>query len=153
MPGWPWWPKEWPARPTKVVGRDAVVEDLIGRLEPQRFVTVVGPGGIGKTTAALLAAHDWVAANGGAAVFVDLGDLDLVDTDAQSLLLVCVEDMEPAEARAERRGTCRDRDHECRRDCHPRRKVPDRQDGDDPADRPWRHGTKRECQGRERDEK
>jgi len=69
-------PRPLPARPTKVVGRDAVVEDLIGRLEPQRFVTVVGPGGIGKTTAALLAAHDWVAAHGGDAVFVDLGDLD-----------------------------------------------------------------------------
>ena len=60
---------------------------------------------------------------------------------------------EPAEARAERRGTGRDRDHERRRDRHARRKVPDRQDGDDPADRLWRHGAKRERQGRERDEK
>jgi len=29
----------------------------------------------------------------------DDDDLDLVDTDAQSLLLVCVEEMEPADAR------------------------------------------------------
>ena len=65
-----------PARPTKVVGRDALVRDLIRQLERRRFVTVVGPGGIGKTTVALLAAHDWIATHAGAAVFIDLGDLD-----------------------------------------------------------------------------
>jgi predicted ATPase/DNA-binding winged helix-turn-helix (wHTH) protein len=64
-----------PARPTRVVGRDALVEGLIGQMELQRFVTVVGPGGIGKTTVALLAAHNWVAAHDGAAVFIDLGEL------------------------------------------------------------------------------
>jgi predicted ATPase/DNA-binding winged helix-turn-helix (wHTH) protein len=64
-----------PARPTRVIGRAAAVEGLLGQLELQRFVTVVGPGGIGKTTLALLAAHDWVAAHDGAAVFIDLGEL------------------------------------------------------------------------------
>jgi len=64
-----------PSRPTKVVGRDALVAELIRRLELQRFVTIVGPGGIGKTTVALLAAHHWVAAQGGMAVFVDLSEL------------------------------------------------------------------------------
>ena len=67
-------PRPLPPRPTKVVGRDAVVEDLLSQLELQRFVTVVGPGGIGKTTVALMAAHSWVAGHGGAAVFIDLGD-------------------------------------------------------------------------------
>jgi len=71
-----------PARPTRVVGRDAVVDDLIRQLELQRFVTVVGPGGIGKTTVALMAAHNWVAAHGGAAVFVDVGDLDPENPDS-----------------------------------------------------------------------
>jgi predicted ATPase/DNA-binding winged helix-turn-helix (wHTH) protein len=69
-------PRPLPAGPAKVVGRDAVVEALMRQLELQRFATVVGPGGIGKTTVALMAAHNWVAAHGGAAVFVDLGDLD-----------------------------------------------------------------------------
>jgi predicted ATPase/DNA-binding winged helix-turn-helix (wHTH) protein len=64
-----------PARPIKVVGRDAVVEDVTRQLERQRFVTLVGPGGIGKTTVALLAAHNWVAVHGDAAVFVDLSEL------------------------------------------------------------------------------
>ena len=71
-----------PARPTKVVGRDAVVADLLGQLERRRLVTVVGPGGIGKTTAALLAAHDWTAAHGGAAVFIDLGSLAAENPEA-----------------------------------------------------------------------
>ncbi|HEY1926797.1 MAG TPA: winged helix-turn-helix domain-containing protein [Caulobacteraceae bacterium] len=64
-----------PAGPAKVVGRDKVVEDLLLRLELQRFVTVVGPGGIGKTAVALMAAHQWEEAHRGAAVFIDLGDL------------------------------------------------------------------------------
>ena len=68
-------PRPLPAHPTKVVGRDAVVEDLIRQLKLQRFVTVVGPGGIGKTTVALLAAHQWEGAHRGSTVFIDLGDL------------------------------------------------------------------------------
>jgi predicted ATPase/DNA-binding winged helix-turn-helix (wHTH) protein len=68
-------PRTLPARPMKVVGRDAVIEALLRQLEGQRFVTLVGPGGIGKTTVALSAAHDWVAARGGGVVFLDLGEL------------------------------------------------------------------------------
>ena len=82
-------PRPLPARPTRIVGRDAVVEDLIRQVELQRFVTVVGPGGIGKTTAALMAAHNWQAKHGGAAVFVDLGEFspDSPETLAEA---VCV---------------------------------------------------------------
>lgn len=64
-----------PARPAKVVGRDAAVADLMRQLEPQHFVTIVGPGGIGKTTVALLAAHEWAAGHGAQTVFVDLSEL------------------------------------------------------------------------------
>ncbi len=39
----------------------------------------------------------------------DLDDLDLVDTDAQSLLLVCAEEMEPAEASAHLLAWCQAR--------------------------------------------
>jgi predicted ATPase/DNA-binding winged helix-turn-helix (wHTH) protein len=68
-------PRPLPVRPAKVVGRDEAVEDVLLQLELQRFVTVVGPGGIGKTTVALLAAHQWEATHRGSTVFVDLGDL------------------------------------------------------------------------------
>jgi len=64
-----------PARPTRVVGREAVIEDVLRLLERERFVTIVGPGGIGKTTVALTAAHKWMATQGDAALFVDLGGI------------------------------------------------------------------------------
>jgi len=70
-----------PALSARVVGRDAAVEELLSRLELQRFVTVVGPGGIGKTTAALTVAHRWAAEHGDTAVFVDLGDVAPDDED------------------------------------------------------------------------
>jgi predicted ATPase/DNA-binding winged helix-turn-helix (wHTH) protein len=79
-----------PARPTRVVGRDVVVEELLRQLEQERFVTIVGPGGIGKTTVALLAAHDWVAAHHAAAAFVDLGDLDPENPDSVAEVVCAV---------------------------------------------------------------
>jgi len=69
-------PPRLPARPSKVVGRDSIVAAVLLQMAAQRFVTLVGPGGIGKTTVALLAAHDWVAVHGGAAVYVDLSEVD-----------------------------------------------------------------------------
>jgi predicted ATPase/DNA-binding winged helix-turn-helix (wHTH) protein len=46
-----------PARLTRMVGRDATVSALSEQLRTHRFVTIVGPGGIGKTTVALSVAH------------------------------------------------------------------------------------------------
>lgn len=46
-----------PARLTRMVGRDATVAALLEQLRVHRFVTIVGPGGIGKTTVALSVAH------------------------------------------------------------------------------------------------
>jgi predicted ATPase/DNA-binding winged helix-turn-helix (wHTH) protein len=46
-----------PARLTRMVGRDATVAALSEQLRVHRFVTIVGPGGIGKTTVALSVAH------------------------------------------------------------------------------------------------
>jgi predicted ATPase/DNA-binding winged helix-turn-helix (wHTH) protein len=41
----------------RLVGRAAFVEDIVGLLSDNRFVTIVGAGGIGKTSVALAAAH------------------------------------------------------------------------------------------------
>ena len=62
-----------PPRPGGVVGREGVVEDLADRLARRQFVTLVGPGGIGKTTIALLAAHRWSDLREDPVAFVDLG--------------------------------------------------------------------------------
>ena len=61
--------------PSHVVGREEVVTELTQRLDGQRFVTVVGAGGIGKTTVALMAAHRWAASRDDPVTFVDLGAL------------------------------------------------------------------------------
>ncbi|VVP90873.1 hypothetical protein PS918_03221 [Pseudomonas fluorescens] len=46
-----------PARLTPVIGRDAVVGNLVRLLPVRRFMTLVGPCGIGKTTVALRVAE------------------------------------------------------------------------------------------------
>jgi len=46
-----------PARLTPVTGRDAVVGSLVRQLPVRRFMTLVGPCGIGKTTVALRVAE------------------------------------------------------------------------------------------------
>src|SRR6266404_5217264 len=39
---------------TRMIGRDEAVATLVSRLSRERLVTIVGPGGVGKTTVALL---------------------------------------------------------------------------------------------------
>jgi ABC-type glutathione transport system ATPase component len=46
-----------PARLTRMVGRDDTVRALSIQLITRRFVSIVGPGGMGKTTVAVSIAH------------------------------------------------------------------------------------------------
>src|SRR6516164_3393713 len=45
-----------PALLTRVVGRDEIISALTTQLARRRFMTIVGPGGIGKTTVAVAVA-------------------------------------------------------------------------------------------------
>ena len=45
-----------PAQLTRIVGRDDIIVALSKQLARRRFLTIVGPGGIGKTTVAVLLA-------------------------------------------------------------------------------------------------
>jgi predicted ATPase/DNA-binding winged helix-turn-helix (wHTH) protein len=65
-----------PSRLMRMVGRDEIVQAVASRVLDQRFVSVVGPGGIGKTTVAVSVAHVLLAEFPGAVRFIDLGALN-----------------------------------------------------------------------------
>jgi len=64
-----------PARLARISGREADIANICEGLRRSRFVTVVGPGGIGKTTTATAAAHMISEDIGGVARFLDLSFL------------------------------------------------------------------------------
>jgi predicted ATPase/DNA-binding winged helix-turn-helix (wHTH) protein len=64
-----------PAPLTRMVGRTDIVDALMAQLPQRRFITVVGPGGIGKTTVALAVAEQRIALYRDGARFVDLAPL------------------------------------------------------------------------------
>jgi DNA-binding winged helix-turn-helix (wHTH) protein len=64
-----------PAPLTRMIGRDDAVEKISTELSLHRFVTVVGPGGIGKTSVALAVAHRQLPVFEGQVCFVDFGAL------------------------------------------------------------------------------
>ncbi len=64
-----------PNRLVRMVGRNEIVQSLCVEVLDQRFVTVVGPGGIGKTTVAVSVAHALLAGFDGEVRFIDLGAL------------------------------------------------------------------------------
>ncbi len=83
-----------PSRLIGMVGRDDDVLKLSARLTATRFVTIVGSGGVGKTTVAVAVGHHLIEAFAGAVLFVDLGmlsDPDLVATAVASMLGLSVQ--------------------------------------------------------------
>jgi predicted ATPase/DNA-binding winged helix-turn-helix (wHTH) protein len=87
-----------PARLARMVGRDAAVETLSMLLASRRFVSVVGPGGMGKTTVAISIAHALLDEFGGAVYFVDLGavtDATLVPSAVAAVLGVFGQTQDP----------------------------------------------------------
>jgi predicted ATPase/DNA-binding winged helix-turn-helix (wHTH) protein len=64
-----------PASITRVIGRSNSVETISGHLSRRRFVTVIGPGGIGKTTVALAVAANLADTYPHRVCFVELASL------------------------------------------------------------------------------
>ncbi|WP_118138575.1 winged helix-turn-helix domain-containing protein [Oceanicella sp. SM1341] len=62
-------------RLTRPIGRDEVIGALAARVLRTRFVTIVGPGGIGKTTVAMAVAAELAGACRDGACFLDLAPL------------------------------------------------------------------------------
>jgi hypothetical protein len=77
-----------PSRLIRMVGRADDVLRLLAQLTAGRFVTIVGAGGVGKTTVAVAIGHHLIEAFAGAVLFADLGmlsDPDLVATAIASM--------------------------------------------------------------------
>ncbi len=64
-----------PVRPIMMIGRETVVSKVSDKLRNERFVTLLGPGGIGKTTIALAVARAVAEEFAGKVHFVDLESL------------------------------------------------------------------------------
>jgi predicted ATPase/DNA-binding winged helix-turn-helix (wHTH) protein len=64
-----------PMRLTRLVGREADLQRLLSALDASRIVTLVGPGGIGKTRLAVRAAECHQASRASQIAFVDLSPL------------------------------------------------------------------------------
>ncbi|WP_441260368.1 ATP-binding protein [Bradyrhizobium sp. 521_C7_N1_3] len=68
-----------PRRPHQVIGRQEATDALVVQTLACRFVTIVGPGGIGKTTLAIELAHRLASGFGDEVWYVDLGALKASD--------------------------------------------------------------------------
>jgi predicted ATPase/DNA-binding winged helix-turn-helix (wHTH) protein len=87
-----------PPRLTRMVGRDDTVRALAQQLQVWRFVSIVGPGGVGKTTVAISVAHTLVDGFHDAVFFIDLAaltDPQLVPTVVASALGFMVQTEDP----------------------------------------------------------
>jgi predicted ATPase/DNA-binding winged helix-turn-helix (wHTH) protein len=68
-------PPALPSAPVRLIGRMQALETLSSRLQEQRFMTVAGPGGIGKTSLAIATAHYLQSSYEHGVCFVDLGSV------------------------------------------------------------------------------
>ncbi|MGL4963549.1 MAG: ATP-binding protein [Inquilinus sp.] len=87
-----------PARLARMVGREEEIQALAAQLTAARFVTIVGPGGVGKTTVAAAVAHELLESFAGAALFVDFGlltDPRLVPVAVASMLGLPIQSEDP----------------------------------------------------------
>jgi predicted ATPase/DNA-binding winged helix-turn-helix (wHTH) protein len=64
-----------PVRRRRMIGRETVVSEVSDKLRNERFVTLLGPGGIGKTTIALAVGRAAAEEFGAEVHFVDLESL------------------------------------------------------------------------------
>ena len=90
-----------PRRLARMVGRKHTIATIQAKLAAQRFVTIVGPGGIGKTTVAVAVAHEMRSVFNSQIRFVDLGSLGTAPLVAPAVvasfgLVIQTDDVVPA---------------------------------------------------------
>jgi predicted ATPase/DNA-binding winged helix-turn-helix (wHTH) protein len=85
----------------RMVGRDDAVRTIAADLRTDRFVTIVGPGGMGKTTVAVSVAHAMLEQFAGNVCFIDLGavaDPKLLAATIASTLGLSIQSADPTVA-------------------------------------------------------
>ena len=90
-----------PLRHTRMIGRQPLVDSLLQQLPLQRCITLVGPGGIGKTTVALRVAEQLIERYRDGIRLLDLAPLTdptLIASQLATLLNLSVHDGEPLTA-------------------------------------------------------
>jgi predicted ATPase len=83
-----------------MVGRASIVAALVSQLPEKRFITIVGSGGIGKTTVALAAADELSASYRDGARFIDLGPVADHPLGESSTWIDCLSQKQANAARA-----------------------------------------------------
>ncbi|NCE88311.1 winged helix-turn-helix domain-containing protein [Pseudomonas sp. Q1] len=90
-----------PIRHTRLVGRQALVDSLVTQLPRQRFITLVGPGGIGKTSVALRVAEQLIGHYRDGIRLLDLASISdpaMIANHLATLLELSLHDAEPLSA-------------------------------------------------------
>lgn len=87
-----------PVRRTRLIGRQHLVDSVVTHLARQRFITLVGPGGIGKTTVALRVAEQLIGQYRDGIRLLDLAPLNdpaMISAHLATLLDLALHDGEP----------------------------------------------------------
>jgi predicted ATPase len=87
-----------PVRRTRMIGRQSLVDSLVVQLSRQRFITLVGPGGIGKTTVALRVAEQLIGRYRDGIRLLDLAPINdpaMITVHLATLLELSLHDAEP----------------------------------------------------------
>ncbi|CAI8842663.1 ATP-binding protein [Pseudomonas sp. IT-P4] len=87
-----------PVRRTRMIGRRTLVDNLVVQLPRQRFITLVGPGGIGKTTVALRVAEQMIGRYPDGIRLLDLAPINcplMIDGHLATLLELALHDDQP----------------------------------------------------------